>query len=237
MDFANAIKAIERFLNDILGTIIPGGVFIVGAQWLLKTGWGLDWSLPIESTTELLAWVAIAYLTGHSIDQLKGILWKPQTALESDRAFEFFKSWISDSPTSIKLGIDFSNEDRASLRSIAMSMSTEARDLSRRFKFLQLMCDGVAFAIAALAVACTVTYAIRLLRDRAAPIELIVAVVLAAAVSALLRMRGKRWEKAADSVCFDVVVGEELVRHSKMTNEANGGGGQEPQPSRISNSF
>lgn len=218
MDFSSAIKAVERFLNDILGLIIPGGVLVVGLQHFVELGSVSNWKLGVATTLDVLGWIATTYLAGHVIDQLCRTLWKRNKKRETSGSQIVFDNWIVENLSS-QIPLDPSEAImRSSKRSIAMSMSEEARDLSRRFKFLQLLCDGVATALLVIIVFGAGVIGFQTFKDLPLSSLMIAEMAVAIPLVVLMRRRAAMWEGRSDCVCFDVVIGE-ILKNRLLTME------------------
>lgn len=164
MKIDDALETITRFFNDLIGGVIPGLVLLCGLI-IMHVG-------PREDITALLLkfdgtsvafLVALVYAVGHVLLAIHSnivqwllqkicLLRKDQiTYLGKNKSYLIFQMLVSKKFGA--LGLDQANTVVSSdwkyhdLRSLALSMSSEASSLGRRFMFISLLCNGVGTAL------------------------------------------------------------------------------------------
>jgi hypothetical protein len=152
--FVDLIKSLREYFNDFVGAIVPGAVLGAGltVQWAgaipsdaISRYWG-EWSwLPA---------LAAMFAAGHTLLALHSYFIslisrdRAQSKVRANRSFEDYESFFKErlALAGLKSG------DFHLLRNYAMSASTAASEIGRRFMFLALFCYGTATACAALSV-------------------------------------------------------------------------------------
>lgn len=159
MRVEQATETIAKFFNDLIGAWVPGAVLTVGLalmhlgpvqlQSLFKLG---------ETALASLTFAGVLFATGHTLLALheqflqkwlsKGLLVTRfnETSAKTRKSYLWFERLVEDQQGA-KGGWDYKD-----LRSVALSISTEAASLGRRFMFISLLCKGVGTALAILAV-------------------------------------------------------------------------------------
>ena len=166
MQFNTLLTTLERYLNDLLGSVIPGGVFILSIWFINESSnWGLDFP-DSETSWQMLAWGVAAFIIGHILSQLyqwlsfllhwvlflgvhllkklgigKSISAEGHTSRsKSERAFGEWVHVQIGQPSEFSLGA-------SELRGIAHAMNQMGSELSTRFRFLNLLFSGTGTAL------------------------------------------------------------------------------------------
>ncbi len=178
MKTTDIVDAIERFFLDIIGTIVPGAVLILGISWIWSKPVDIARQLPLISNSQY-RWIILfvgSYVAGHALTSLgenivvKGVVrlkksrvgkaLLPRSIIPTDELF----AKIKDDPTFEALTKDVlddipslvpaktENLSVAAWRSIAMSIAPEQRYTVYRFMFISLFNLGIATAFILIAV-------------------------------------------------------------------------------------
>lgn len=170
----NALQTLTLFFNDIIGAVIPGAVLLVGIL-VIHVGPVSKEQVDVSYAIWLVV-LLLAFATGHlllsfhakcldghlarlagvrlikllSIKSTKGI----QLEVEQSKVYLAFRAAADArvleqgvSPTASLQNWGFND-----VRSLAMSISTEASSVARRFMFIALLCFGVGAALVILAL-------------------------------------------------------------------------------------
>jgi hypothetical protein len=149
MKSTDILSALIHFFNDLVAHIIPGLLLVVSAAYILGEFSNMGFKeipWPIH--------IALYYTLGHLLLAFNAYIseknWLSKLKFQKTSTPE-----IKNSDTAklfqdlIKKKGGFDDVDKLSinnLRSIAMSIDSEARDLGQRFMFISLFCKGVATA-------------------------------------------------------------------------------------------
>ena len=161
MKVDEATDTIAKFFNDLIGAWVPGAVLAVGLalmhlgpaqiQSIFKLG---------DSTSAALTFAGVLFALGHALlalheQVLKKLLFKVRMAKAFDEAgakkrqsYEWFAELVKAQQTG-SAAKDWGYND---LRSVALSVSTEAASVGRRFMFISLLCNGVGTALTIVAI-------------------------------------------------------------------------------------
>lgn len=151
-----ALDALGKFFNDLIGALVPGAVLASGLL-ILHAGPGniQELSKVIEGTAAGLMLAGLLFALGHAIlavheHTLKSLL----TRIRLIRGFNTGEAekrgsylWFAQLVETTKRKDEPSTETLAwsynDLRNVALSVSSEAASLGRRFMFISLLCNGV----------------------------------------------------------------------------------------------
>lgn len=224
MKFSEILDALARHFNDIIGSVIPGAVLLFGLGHL-----GVLEKLKLPELSEptiyqLIVWIFAAFLTGHFLSEVnKSVLsrWlgkgKPSD-LEKRASFVAFRSWVQNKSGAHSLSLETAPSGGGrvlqfgehELRSMAMTLSDEAKFLSRRFKFIELLCGGTSTALILIA---TLTLTIELYQLICGlwvePMK-VALVIIEVCVALPLYKRASHFRGISGRVCFDCVMAEIL---------------------------
>lgn len=160
MKVEEATDTIAKFFNDLIGAWVPGAVLTVGLalmhlgpaqiQSIFKLG---------ETISASLTCAGILFAIGHALlalheQILKKLLSKVGIATPFDEAHAKRRQsyeWFAELVKARQEGTGAKEWDYKDLRSVALSVSTEASSMGRRFMFISLLCNGVGTALAILA--------------------------------------------------------------------------------------
>ena len=160
MKIEEATDTIAKFFNDLIGAWVPGAVLAVGLALMHFGPIQLQAIFKLADTTSAaLTFAGVLFASGHVLlavyEQIlkklasKVGLVRPfdEVGAKRRKSYEWFaelvKAQQADTATQ-----DWSYND---LRSVALSVSTEAASMGRRFMFISLLCNGVGTALAILA--------------------------------------------------------------------------------------
>lgn len=161
MKIEEATDTIAKFFNDLIGAWVPGTVLVIGLalmhigpvqlQSILKLG---------ETTSAALTLAGVLFALGHSLlaiheQVVKKLLSRAGIAKAFDevgaktrQSYEWFAELVKAQQTGASAK-DWGYND---LRSVALSVSTEAASVGRRFMFISLLCNGVGTALTIIAI-------------------------------------------------------------------------------------
>lgn len=213
MKLGEFIAALEKFFNDILGTLVPGAILIIGLYYL-DALWAFDLPLvDFTSSFNVFLMGIVAYLVGHIIDEINlKIIPKSKFKLEENSSFLVFKAWVHAQLKEKKIDKNFDNSEITieipprSLRSIAMTVSADATYISRRFRFLQLLFRGTATALIMLTILSFVFEVLGLFFGHKFGLSLLVQSVLVIGVATLFYNRARVFGERSDKACFDCAI-------------------------------
>ena len=160
MKIDEATDTIAKFFNDLIGAWVPGAVLMVGLA-LMHLG-----PVQIESIFKLgetisasLTCAGVLFAIGHALLALhEQILKKLLSTVGIATPFDEVSAkrrqsyeWFAELVSAQQQGAGVNEWEYRDLRSVALSVSTEASSLGRRFMFISLLCNGVGTALAILA--------------------------------------------------------------------------------------
>jgi len=160
MKVESATDTIAKFFNDLIGAWVPGAVLAVGLVLMHLGPLQLQSMFKVaDSLSASLTFAGVLFALGHALlalheQILKGLLSKVRFSAPFDedgakkrQSYEWFAELVKAKQAGDGAK-DWSYKD---LRSVALSVSTEAASLGRRFMFIALLCNGVGTALAILA--------------------------------------------------------------------------------------
>ncbi|MHB9100330.1 MAG: hypothetical protein ACYC2E_02265 [Sulfuricella sp.] len=163
----DAIETTTRFFNDLIGAIIPGAVLAVGLAIMhlgpLKNAAAV---IPKDGGFTVAILLSVLFAAGHGLLAIHSLTlslaaWSRKKLglikkdsddpLASKQSYICFRDVVS---AKLKKGASGEANSQTSyawgyhdMRSIALSVSTEASSLGRRFMFIGLLCNGVGTAL------------------------------------------------------------------------------------------
>lgn len=219
MKVEEATDTIAKFFNDLIGAWVPGTVLAAG---LLVMHLGPLELLSIlrlgDSTSAVLTFAGILFALGHALlalyeQILKGSLSKIRVIkpFEEEKAKERQSyQWFSELVKTQQSGPGAKTWGYRDLRSVALSVSTEAASVGRRFTFIALLCNGVGTALLILAfdfAACSLWSPTLLFEyDHSAPWCL--QVILLLGIAWMLFKQGDEFHNRAMVTPFSIAVAE-----------------------------
>lgn len=214
--------ALLHFFNDFIGMTAPGFVLLVGIRMIHS--FPMPSVMMAESCPDGADWlfvVIVSYTAGHAmlslyqlfsekllflskkVTEKRGKSDEDSGESESYRAFEHcVKAKLAD------VGRPEAELTFSELRAVAMSKSLEAGELGRRFKFIELFCNGIGTGLLILLLS--------MLSPTATVIEPSWGVNIALSVLILLLFyRGYEFSKRARNIPFSVALTEVLYPQEK----------------------
>ncbi len=161
MKVEEAMDTIAKFFNDLIGAWVPGAVLAIGValmhmgplqvQAIFKLG---------DTTSAALTFAGVLFAIGHALLALHeqilkrlfsevGLI-KPFDEAEAKKRKSY--EWFAELVKAQQAGAVSQDWGYNDLRSVALSVSTEAAAVGRRFMFISLLCNGVGTALAILAL-------------------------------------------------------------------------------------
>lgn len=238
MKIDDAVETIAHFFNDLIGTLIPGIVLVVG---LLVIHFGIP-----EEPQEILEYsdgffvfilLTLLFAIGHTVLGLHSVLrslirmlrkrilvkypnlkkFLPEGLFkkhDEKQSYLLFEKILSGKIRDMFPGQTNAQESLAwdfhDLRNLALSTTAESASLGRRFMFISLLCNGVATAtlILLLDYVVCVTIAPHLIIQYEYALPVVVQVILLISVAGLLFKRGEEFYSRAMSAPFPVALSE-----------------------------
>lgn len=227
MNFAELISALEAFFNEIVGFLVPGGLLLLGLSQLGVLAL-VGAPLPAElDTGHIILLVFLAYLLGHVLAQLKLVVfgrWKH--AFENEPAYELFSSWVDEQSAGLVDKGGLTPMRGYTLRGVAMTLSREGQYLSRRFRFIELLCTGSAMALILLALTSFGIVISQWQRGESMDALLLLQGAVEFLIAGLLVFRARRFYRQSVNVSFQCVVAD-LMKPKMKTKPESGG---QPDP-------
>lgn len=167
MKVEEATDTIAKFFNDLIGAWVPGVVLSVGLVLMHLGPAQLQSIFKLGDTISAsLTFAGVLFAIGHALLALHGQVLKKFLSKvglvtefdESEAKLRRSYEWFAELVRSRQAGADTRDWNYKDLRNVALSVSTEAASLGRRFMFISLLCNGVGTALAILAfdfVACS----------------------------------------------------------------------------------
>lgn len=161
MKIEQATDTIARFFNDLIGAWVPGAVLAFGLAIIHLGPTQLQSMLKLADTAPAsLIFAGVLFAIGHALiaiheQVLKKLLVKARLAKPFDEAEARMRKsyeWFAELARGPQGRSDHKDWGYNDLRSVALSVSTEAASLGRRFMFISLLCNGVGTALAILAL-------------------------------------------------------------------------------------
>ena len=233
MKIDDALSTITHFFNDIIGAIVPGLVLFAGLM-LLHNGIAQNAKIAAltSDTPSVLLVVVLSFAAGHGLLGIHSAIIEPALKLlgwvkgdavinkvEEARSFKLFKKLVDaklQRPAALPNHEAETKWGFHDLRNVALSMSTEATSLGRRFMFIALLCNGMGTALILLAfdfLACSLWWRGALLSYSTAPPYWLQFVGLIG-LGLLCILRGDTFYRRAMSTPFSVATAE-LLMHEK----------------------
>ena len=219
MKVEEIVSTIAKFFNDLIGTLVPGVVLAVGLAVMHLSPSQIQSAVKLGDTTGVaLVTIGILFALGHvlvavyehGLKSLLGLV-KPLSEFNEAEAskrqsFEWFAKLVKDQQAGSS-ATDWGYHD---LRSVALSVSSEAADLGRRFMFISLLCNGVGAALFIITLdyaTCKLLFpSLLYAHDQAAPWY--IQVLLLAGAAFLLFKRGNVFYSRAMATPFSIAVAE-----------------------------
>jgi hypothetical protein len=161
MKIEEATDTIAKFFNDLIGAWVPGAVLAVCLAFMHLGPAQLQSIFKLGDTSAAaLTFAGVLFALGHALlafheQVLKRLLSKvgvakafDETAAKKRQSYEWFAELVNAQQT----GSGVKEWGYNDLRSVALSVSTEAASLGRRFMFISLLCNGVGTGLAIVAI-------------------------------------------------------------------------------------
>lgn len=161
MKIEEATDTIAKFFNDLIGAWVPGAVLTVGLALMHLGPVQLQSIFKLGDTTSAaLTFAGVLFAIGHALlalyeQILKKLISKVGLAKPFDEAGAKTRKsyeWFAELVKAQQTGAAATDWDYNDLRSVALSVSSEAASMGRRFMFISLLCNGVGTALAILAL-------------------------------------------------------------------------------------
>jgi hypothetical protein len=161
MNIEEAVDTIAKFFNDLIGAWVPGAVLAVGMVLMHLGPIQLQSVFKLcDSSGAAITVIALLFALGHALlafheQGLKKLLSKIGISKVFDVASAKNRQsyeWFSEIVKAQQTGSSAKDWGYNDLRSVALSISTEAASLGRRFMFVSLLCNGVGAALLIIAV-------------------------------------------------------------------------------------
>ena len=217
MKTPDSISAFLHFFNDFIGMVAPGLIFLFGLGLIQE--YDLEsWKqkiAPYDGFVWLIA-IIVSYAVGHVLLSIHSVFseWIKKMGGESFTALSSGSYIAFKKVTQKKLTEKTLTEQKLTdndIRNIAMSISAEASELGRRFRFISLFCNGIATSLLALTLCSFVFHPHNSGSIWAVRIVLTI-------VAAFLFHRGIEFEKRAYKVPFPVALSTILFEEKKSDN-------------------
>jgi hypothetical protein len=160
MKVDDAVETITRFFNDLIGTLVPGAVLLVGLAVMHFGPTRIEEAAKFsETTTVALVILGLMFAVGHLLLALFEHVLQPllekcrltkkfdvEGAKARQSYIEFLKTLEVLPGAADKTQAEKSPWDFYDLRSVAFSVTAEGASIGRRFMFISLLCNGVGTA-------------------------------------------------------------------------------------------
>lgn len=231
MKIEEATDTIARFFNDLIGAWVPGAVLAVGLA-LMHLGPAQFRSILLlgDTLAAALTFAGALFALGHALLAMhEQVLRKLLVLMHLAEAFDENAAkdrqsykWFAELVNAQQSESSAQNWSYNDLRSVALSVSSEAASVGRRFMFISLLCNGVGTALAIVAIdfaTCSLLSPKLLFAyDHAAPWPA-QTLVLSCLALALFK-RGDVFYARAMATPFSIAVAE--LKFKKDTNAGNG---------------
>lgn len=216
MKLSDFLTALDKYFKDIFGMVIPGGILLIGL-FFLRINEAFAVSIDPEKSNQLILGIIAAYLLGHIIANLRYTLLpqKNHHAIDmtGNPSYQAFNQWAMKKSAE-KLSISHSEFHIAysfkDLRSMAMTVSTKGESLSRRFKFIELLCAGTAVSLIIFAILGGLTSIFKLVKRQPMELEVLISIAVAVLFVWPLTARARTYKNQSDRVPFECAVAEIL---------------------------
>lgn len=229
MKVEEAADTIAKFFNDLIGAWVPGAVLAVGLVLMHLGPVQLQSIFKLGDTISAsLTFAGVLFAIGHALLALheqivKKLLSSFGLAAPFDEAGAKMRQsyeWFAELVKAQQAGADAKNWEYKDLRSVALSVSTEAASLGRRFMFISLLCNGVGTALAILAfdfAACSLFFPQLLFAyEHAAP--WIIQAILLLGIALALFKHGEVFYSRAMATPFSVAAAELKFKRGANVN-------------------
>lgn len=223
---SDAIDSLVHFFNDFVGAVIPGIILFFGLAYELggKEQVGSLFDL-FKAEYGWIVLLSVAFAAGHILLALHSLMFARRLKKNRKKAEDTIKSsdayrglvaivikWRNDNPSGTK--IEHAQESSLNfndLRSIAMSLSSDAAQLGRRFMFIALFCYGIVMAGITIVIAGLWYH-----RADFLSIEGFLSLAIAIFVLVVTYRRGEEFERRALIVPFPCAAAEFIVPHQNI---------------------
>ncbi|EJB8381165.1 hypothetical protein VNPA152081_57220 [Pseudomonas aeruginosa] len=155
MNVDDAIEAVARFFNDLIGAWVPGLVLTTGLVIMHLGSSYFDSLVRLSDGAGVALTIAgLLFALGHLLLAVNEVAVKPVLKfLKITSDFDEVKAGKRQSYTLFSELVDNRQSGGQrdwqfhDLRSVALSVSNEAASLGRRFMFISLLCSGVGTAL------------------------------------------------------------------------------------------
>ncbi|MDQ0142881.1 hypothetical protein [Cupriavidus necator] len=161
MKMEEAMETVAKFFNDLIGAWVPGAVFAVGLA-LMHLGPAQLQSIFkfADSGAAALTAAGLLFALGHVLlavhdHGVKTLLtWLRISKKFDESAAKMRQSyvWFADHVKSQQTDGGSKDWGYNDLRSVALSVTSEAASMGRRFMFVSLLCNGVGAALSIIAI-------------------------------------------------------------------------------------
>lgn len=161
MKMEEAMETVAKFFNDLISGWVPGAGFAVGLALMhlgpiqllsiFKFADSSAMALTVAGTLFALGHVLLA-VHDHAVKRLLGWIKVSKKFDESDAKKRESYVWFAELAKVQQTDGNSKVWDYKDLRSVALSVSSEAASMGRRFMFVSLLCNGVGTALTIIAV-------------------------------------------------------------------------------------
>lgn len=161
MKIEEATDTIAKFFNDLIGAWVPGTVLTMGLALMHLGPAQLQSVFKLgDLTSAALTFAGILFAIGHALLALhEQVLKKLLAQGKISKAFDDAEAkkrqsyeWFAELVKAQQTGNSTKDWGYNDLRSVALSVSTEAASMGRRFMFISLLCNGVGTALTIIAI-------------------------------------------------------------------------------------
>lgn len=161
MKMEETMEAIAKFFNDLIGACVPGAVFAVGLAFMHQGPVQLQAiSKFADSSLAALTVAGLLFALGHVLlavhehgtKRLLSLIKVSKEFDETDAKTRKSYVWLSELVAAQQADGNSKDWSYNDLRSVALSISSEAASIGRRFMFVSLLCNGVGTALLIIAV-------------------------------------------------------------------------------------
>jgi hypothetical protein len=230
MKIEEATDTIAKFFNDLIGAWVPGAVLAVSLALMHLGPIQLQSIFKLGDTTSAaLTFASVLFAIGHALLALhEQILKKLTSKVGLTKPFDEAGAkrrksyeWFAELVKAQQAGAAAQDWGYNDLRSVALSVSSEAASMGRRFMFISMLCNGVGTALAILAfdfAACSLLSPKLLVAyDHAAPWSAQVLLLLGIAFA--LFKQGEVFYNRAMATPFSIAIAE--LKFKKDVNAGN----------------
>ena len=229
MKVDDAVETIARFFNDLIGAFIPGAVLTLGLSVMhLGPAQVLSASKSMDVGLVIALFLSMVFALGHGVlaiyaQLLDGLLTRSRVTSSFDEAeaelrssYQMFKRLVQESGGSSVAQAQSSTSSWTyrDLRSVALSISTEASSIGRRFMSISLLCRGIGTATLILLVDFTLCklFAPQALFPYATAVPALGQAVLLCVMSYVFFKEGEVFYSRAMMTPFSVAIAEMKLR-------------------------